>query len=235
MTIATPALRRLTALGDPPPDLCFADVETSGLDENEHEIIEIAAVRVDPITFVLKDEMEALVLPTKPVPPAAAAINGYNPEEWAAEGISLHDALVRLFPVLEGASLAGQNPDFDKRFITASARREQLVMPKLGSYRMPDVSSLAYPLLMIGLVPATGLETTTSFFCVPGVKHRAKSDVLRALSVFQILTEVYAVAAERAFAPLERRWCAHCKKIPVAYESAIYCGAGCAARAEVRS
>jgi DNA polymerase-3 subunit epsilon len=227
---------RLAKIG-PITDVVFVDCETTGLEAGEHEIIEIAAVRINPVTGDHVADLETLVFPTHPETASedALRINGYDPERWAAApAIALASALERLNPLLAGACLAGQNPDFDYRFLEAGARATGIKLAKLGSYRKIDVSSLAWPLVMAGLIPSVGLETTTAFFKVPGEKHRAMSDVHRAMAIYRRLVGTFSVAAEQSFLGLERAWCPVCRKNPVAFDGAVYCGAGCAAKGEAQ-
>ncbi len=221
--------RRFAMLGLP-GDLGFVDCETGGLDEDEEEIVEIAAVRIDPITYAVKAEMHALVLPTKPVPYEAARLNGYNEKQWAEEAIPLAAALEQLNAVIAGSTMAGQNPDFDHRFLKVASRITGIKLAKLGNYRKLDVSSMAWPLYTNGLIPSASLDTTTAFLRVPGEKHRAKSDVMRAIGVYKILLDVFGPAVEEAFADLELHWCPQCRRNPVSKlgdAGRIFCSKEC--------
>lgn len=221
--------RRFAALGLP-GDLGFVDCETGGLDEEKEEIVEIAAVRIDPITYEIKAQMHELVFPTRPVPLEAARINGYNEEQWAKEAVPLAVALKRLNPVIAGSTMAGQNPDFDHRFLKEASKLTGIELAKLGNYRKLDVSSMAWPLYTNGLIPSASLDTTTAFLQVPGQKHRAKSDVMRAIAVYKILLDVFGPAAEEAFADLEVLWCPQCRRNPVSKlgdAGRIFCSSEC--------
>lgn len=204
--------RRREACG-PVVDMVFIDLETSGLDANESEIVEVAAMRVDALTLEHKGEFHAFVLPTKPVPFEVARLNGYDEETWVeGRAVPLAVALAGLNPLLEGACQAGQNPDFDRRFLEAGARSTGIQLAKFGSYRQIDVGTLAWPLVLAGLLPTTGLDLSTQFFRVPGAAHRAMGDVRRAIGVYTWLVSAYTELAERSWGHLEFPWCANCKK-----------------------
>ncbi len=224
--------RRFAALGLP-GELGFIDCETGGLDEDKEEIVEIAAIRIDPITYEVKAEMHELVFPTKPVPHAAAVLNGYNEKQWAEKAVPLAVALERLNPVIAGSTMAGQNPDFDHRFLKAASKLTGIELAKLGNYRKLDVSSMAWPLYTNGLIPSASLDTTTAFLQVPGERHRAKSDVMRAIGVYKILLDVFGPAAEEAFADMEVHWCPQCRRVPVSKlrdAGRIFCSKECTSR-----
>ena len=46
-------------------DLVFVDVETTGLDPDRHELIEVAAVRVHPHTLEPLDHLSVRVVPER--------------------------------------------------------------------------------------------------------------------------------------------------------------------------
>lgn len=197
-----------------PCDLGWIDVETTGLDPEIDEIIEIAVVRTDAGATRESEVFHTLVLPEKPVRPEIAAINGYDADRWAKEAWPLAEVLGPVFVLLEGTCLAGQNPDFDWRFLEQAARRAGKPLPKLGSYRKIDVSVLAWPLVLIGLLPSVSLDSATAFLRIRGEPHRALSDVRRTIQVYRLLAGVFAFTAELAFADLEIVWCKQCWKLP---------------------
>lgn len=61
------------------------DVETTGLDPVDSEIISLAAILLDSELNEIKS-LEAYALPDKGCPPEAARINGYEEEKWKARG-----------------------------------------------------------------------------------------------------------------------------------------------------
>lgn len=65
-------------------DLVFVDVETTGLDPERHELLEVAAVRVHPHTLEPLDHASARVRPGRlaDANPRALEVNGYTDEAW---------------------------------------------------------------------------------------------------------------------------------------------------------
>lgn len=92
-------------------ELAFVDIETTGLEVNKHEIIEIAIitkskhyhVKVSPNFIEFAD-------------PKALEINGYRPEEWL-ESIPSHVVAREIADILHNKIIVGHNPKFDMGFI----------------------------------------------------------------------------------------------------------------------
>lgn len=132
--------------------LCYVDVETTGLDEERHEMTEVGAIRVDyPRDFFEggePEEVESLSVKIKiegNIDPSAGYMNHYDPEVWAKEGIALVDAMYRLFPLIKEANLAGWNVDFDRRRIMGAYDQFGWQWPYGTGHRLVDVQSLARP------------------------------------------------------------------------------------------
>lgn len=181
----------------PLPPMLWLDLETGGLDESHHEILEIGAILVDAITQVPSRTHHVHVRPTKPVPAEAARMNGFTPARWEAAGACTLDvALATLAPLLEGAMLAGSNPGFDLRFLRAGYAQVSRDMPKLGTHRLIDVAAIAWPLVAAGVVASAGLDSLATYFGVPGTPHRAFDDAKRAMGVYAQLLALYAPVIE---------------------------------------
>ncbi|ACY13394.1 3'-5' exonuclease [Haliangium ochraceum] len=168
--------------------LVFIDCETTGLDPERHEILEIAAIRVHPQTL---DEERELVLRVRPerledADPEALEVNGYRRRAWA-DAVSLGDAMAELAPMLEGAVLAGHNVAFDRRFLEAAwdcvgHRPENL------DHHALDTAALAFPLLMAGEIDSLSLTPVCAHLGVlRGEEHWAFDDVRASLGVAQRL------------------------------------------------
>lgn len=173
------------------PDLVFVDLETSGLSPTTDEILEIAAIRVDPETWIERTRFVAKVRPTLPVPREAAEINGYDPVTWG-NAMSLDEALRGVTPVLEGARWVGSKPSFDFDFVSTNLKACGRAMPELGSRRLVDVSAMAEPLVAAGAIKQAGLEALRAFFEVnTGRAHRAENDALATMAVYRSLLRLF--------------------------------------------
>lgn len=163
-------------------DLCFIDVETTGLDPYTHELIEVAAIRASwsslrPLRVATRKVQPMRI---ESADPRALEVNGYAPEGWA-DAVSLEDALRVLAPLMEGAALAGHNVGFDVAFLERAYAETGLPLPAVDYHRL-DTSSLSW------LFAAEGESLSLAATCRRlGIEqsnaHRALADAWSSLEV----------------------------------------------------
>lgn len=186
-------------------NILFLDTETGGLSASTTDIIEFGCVLTDPTGRTVIEEWEAKVVPTRPVEPRAAEVNGYVAEKWAAEGIPLATAMAKVLEMARGAVMCCHNAPFDKAFVEAALALCR--MRWTGRYHTLCTVSIAQPFLRRGLVPDVKLETLAPFFGVPhGNAHRALPDAQTCRGVYLAMMNVLepaidAFAAGRAAQP----------------------------------
>lgn len=175
------------------PDICFVDLETSGLKPWEHEIIEIAVVRVDGKTLEIKNQISHKVKPKGSVSPEAARINGYTPEKWK-DAIAIDHGLKLMFPLIEGTRWAGSNPSFDRQFTYQAARNTKIEFPRLSTFRMIDTNAMVEPWIFHGIIPHAGLDELIKLFGLPPRgEHSALGDALMAREVYKRIVAEFDV------------------------------------------
>jgi len=174
------AYRRFLPLNERPT--VWLDTETTGLDENIHDIIEIAIVRVEldgtERVMATRIKMER----PENAHPKALEVNGYTDEAWA-DALEPANAWNRLADsgILDMAVIAGQNVRFDAKFINASFKRHGIKTRM--DYHLYDTCSLSLEHLRpwmesISLVPtcvALGIPVTDA--------HTALADTRMAMAV----------------------------------------------------
>lgn len=175
--------------------LCFVDVETTGLDPSKHEIIELAAISVDPATWKVRQELEVKIAPEHigTADDEALRISGYTPDNWTA-AISLAEAMDRLRLLLNGAIPAGHNVRFDLGFLEAAWKTTESPdftrRPKNMSHRTLDTASLAMPLYLGGIIRSLKLEDVARWAGVVNLdRHRAMPDARTSMAVARTLIE----------------------------------------------
>ncbi len=105
--------------------LAFIDTETTGLDVEKHELIEIGCVLVaqdwqtaSKPSFKVIEEFELKIKPEHlgGANPVSLRVNGYTNSEWA-EAYSRDEAMKIFSEKTEGAIMVGHNVTFDSVFI----------------------------------------------------------------------------------------------------------------------
>lgn len=173
-------------------NLFFFDSETSGLDPNKNELIEVAAIITDPNAEKILWEYTARTFPTHDVDPRAAAINGYTKEAWEGTAIPLDEAMNELVLHSRDAVFIAHNVAFDWGFMqVAMAKRMQRWA---GDYHKIDTVALAWPLLSKGLVPNVKLTTLSDYFKIPHENaHTAMADARACMEVYKKLMKMIAI------------------------------------------
>lgn len=175
-------------MGRPMKPLCFIDVETTGLDPDFHEIIELAAIRVDPITWQIEQELELKVMPEhiETADDKALEINGFCPDRWKGAP-SLEEAISQLRPLLGGAMPAGHNIGFDMGFLTAAWIRVGN-RPDWVDYHKLDTVALAMPMYLRGEIDSLKLISVCEHLgIITAPLHRALADAQASLAIAKML------------------------------------------------
>lgn len=92
--------------------LVFLDTETTGLDVNKHDVVEVAWAHAGgPIhALILEHDIKA-------ASPQALSVNGYYARGLDRAQVATDDELDWLERDLDGATIVGSNPAFDARFL----------------------------------------------------------------------------------------------------------------------
>jgi len=174
----------------PAQALAFIDVETTGLDPAQHDIVELAVVRVDARTLEVLAEHHTRITPERlaAAEPEALALCGFSPRAWA-RAVPLRDALHAVVPLCEHATLAGHNVAFDASFLAAAFERTGLPHPVVHHRRI-DTEILAWPLLACGAVESLSLDALAQYFGLRRpMPHRALADAYCSLEIARRLVE----------------------------------------------
>ena len=179
--------------------LIFIDVETTGLNVEINEVIELAAVQVHARTL---EEQRRLVLKIKPENIATAteealSINGYSEAAWKS-ALSAREASEAFLAMLNaattekherrfGPTLCGHNVLFDLSFIKATFARVGLEYPSHCEYIL-DSASMAWPLYGAGLVEKLSLDAVCEGLGIVRERsHRALDDAIASLEVVRAM------------------------------------------------
>lgn len=163
-------------------DLVFIDLETTHLNPQVGEIIELALVRVTKdreIRYVTKIRPERLHLAQK----RALEINGYNEEEWQDAPLA-RDVAGRVADLISEGLLVGHNVSFDfeylEEFLHVHGEKFR------ASYRKIDTMTLAHEHLPF--LRSYSLSTLRDFFGLSQEgAHRAEKDLDDMRSIYRRL------------------------------------------------
>lgn len=169
-------------------NLVFIDLETTGLDKHNHEIIEVGCLVVDGKTFEIKDKYATKVKPTHidTADPKALKISGYTDEKWK-KSIDLRTALEKIAVFSKDGMIAGWNVAFDWGFIEENFRN--LSIESSFNYHKVDTQAIAYAMLYHNVeIKRLGLRHVAEYmgFDLSDV-HSAKEDVQITYEVFKKL------------------------------------------------
>lgn len=169
--------------------LLFFDVETTGLDPRDNEIVEIGALLVSQPDFKIVNTYETKVLPVRleTASPKALEVNHFDKDVWENEAISLRRAILALGKFGQGAVLAGYNITFDWGFVQNALK--QLYLPDPFYYHRLDVMSMAFSSLYnLGTLERFNLAECCQHFGIVNEKaHSALSDAKAAYELFLAL------------------------------------------------
>ena len=128
--------------------LAFLDVETTGLDPQKHEVIQIGVVLAKQIprqgnigpSIEKVDEFEIKIKPEKleDAEEEALRVNGYNEADWMFAP-DLKNAMEFLAKKLEGTIQVSHNLTFDAAFVEKSFERAGMENP-MARYKLDTIS-----------------------------------------------------------------------------------------------
>ncbi len=184
------------------------DVETTGLNPEHNELIEIAAVKVEK--GVLTGRFASLIKPKGLISPQITELTGISPD-MVADAPAVADVVPNFLSFAGSAVLVGHNVPFDIRFVNMAARR--LNLPKLENIY---IDTLQIARLLLPGLPHYRLSDLLDYFSLTNeAKHRAFGDaeatyhLLLALSAYQqenglILTKRKAMPRSASVEPNDR-------------------------------
>lgn len=173
--------------------LAFVDIETTGLDNDTHEIIELGVViaKYKDGVLVVTDQLDLKIQPTRieTADPQALRINGYNEADWLF-AVSREQAMKSFIEKTSGAVFLAHNITFDYPFIE-KALKEVGLQHDLHFQKI-DTLSLAFGILhMQDDLGKLSLSALCSQFGIENKKaHSAFADAYALFEVFKKLLKL---------------------------------------------
>ncbi len=170
--------------------IAFIDVETTGLDYDKAEIIELGLVlaKMKDGEFVVIDQLDLKIQPKhlETAEPAALRVNGYNEADWMF-GVTLEDAMKLFAQKTEGAVFTAHNVTFDYGFIER-AFKDTGVENKMHYHRLDTISMAIAMLHDQDDISRFSLKALTEYFGVENKKaHSAFADAYATYEIFKKL------------------------------------------------
>lgn len=168
--------------------LCIFDCETSGLDPNIHEILEIGFIIADSETLKEYGRFNFKIKPEhiETAHPKALEVNGYTKKDWR-KAISIREALSFFAKATDGCHFMAHNVTFDWKFIEYNL--DDLGIPHGLDYHKLDTLSMCYARIPHHKVTSWKLKTICTFLDIPPEPtiHRALNGAECAYQVYKKL------------------------------------------------
>lgn len=169
---------RQTTKNQYPTSFTIIDLETSGVDPINDEILEIAAVKVHD--FEIEDYFSSLIHAEKAIPEAITSLTGIDQECLSREGVRLDEALKRLMSFLQNDTIVAHNANFDVNFLDHALEKNG--MEKIHN-KILDTCMIARRARL--KVPDYKLSTLANHFQIEqSIHHRALPDCLTTREIF---------------------------------------------------
>ncbi|MFZ2205266.1 MAG: 3'-5' exonuclease [Minisyncoccia bacterium] len=169
-------------------NLAFIDIETTGLNLMQHEIIEIGCIVVSP-TFEILEEFALKIKPIhiETADPVSLKIVHYDEEKWE-EAITLKEAIKILADKTEDSTMIGHNISFDAAFLD-KAFFETKTKKKFFHFHLLDTISIAYAKLHDREdIEKLSLHELCAYFDIKNEhEHSALSDIRATLELYKKL------------------------------------------------
>lgn len=166
--------------------LVFVDLETTGLNPLEHEIVEVACLVADGQTFEIQKKYIDKVKPEhiETASPEALKIIGYSESRWK-DARPAREVLEKVGKLAPGGMITGWNVSFDWWFLQLAFKKHGISCP--FDYHAIDVMSIAYAKLWKKVeISQLGLRKIAPHFGIKlGKEHGALEDITATYKIFK--------------------------------------------------
>lgn len=179
-------------------NLAFIDIETTGIDFDKYEIIEIGAIIVGQVgidtgnpVFSVIDEVELKIKPLhiEDADPVALRVNGYDPADWTF-AYDLKQAMTILAEKTKDAIMVAHNVSFDAPFLD-KAFHTTGIKNTMHFHRLDTISIAFAKLHMNGDIDKFSLRFLCDYFGIENKKaHTALSDTRALFELYKKLMTI---------------------------------------------
>jgi len=183
-----------------PDSFVIFDLETTGLDASQHEIIEIAAIRFKK-GRTTHETLQGLVKPRKAIPRKITEITGITQEMVDRDGEQIRDVLEEFKSFVGDLRLVSFNAEFDMAFLQAAAKSNDLLPFGNPTSCALQLARKAWPNRKSYRLDALASDGEFN----SGTAHRALEDARRALIVYAAASDALNTAHIPQSNPAPRR------------------------------
>jgi CRISPR-associated protein Cas2 len=177
-------VRRVTGKSNFPKSYVVVDLETTGLDAEKDEIVQIAALNVEDSKIC--NSYTALVQLGNPIPAKITEITGITEKMIAEQGISLLSAFTQFLEFLGSKPVVSHNSDFDYGFLRTASLKCGLPI-----FSSPSIDTLAMSKRAIRGVKNYKLFTLAGHFGITMTEpHHAGNDCATTQLLYEKLTKL---------------------------------------------
>ncbi len=160
------------------------DIETTGLDCEKDEILELGAARV--VDHQITETFSALLLLQRTLPAEIIALTGITPEMTAETGMLPTQALEQFWTFVGQSPMVGHNIRFDCAFLKKASADADIPVPSVSL-----VDTLALARDEVEDVANYRLETLAAYFGIEAAdRHRALADCITTFQLYEKLNEI---------------------------------------------
>ncbi|HJA65429.1 DNA polymerase III subunit epsilon [Lachnoclostridium sp. An169] len=169
------------------------DVETTGLDPQENEIIEIGALKVRD--GKVADRFMEFIHPLSPISTYITGLTGIT-NDMVADARPRKQVVSDFIDFCEDDVLIGHNVSFDYSFMKCSAARDGMAFEKLG------IDTLKIAQKVHSSLDSKSLGSLCEYYHIENKSaHRAYHDALATAKLYQTLAHYFEAEAPELFSP----------------------------------
>lgn len=170
------------------------DVETTGLDPQENEIIEIGALKVR--NGKVAERFMEFIHPLSPISPAITALTGIT-DEMVSDARPRCQVVSDFLVFCEDDVLIGHNVSFDYSFMKCSAAKDGLPFEKMGIDTLKIAKKVHQDL------ESKSLGSLCDYYHIENKSaHRAYHDALATAKLYQTLAHYFEDTDPKLFKPV---------------------------------
>lgn len=168
----------LNDIEDHPEEFVILDFETTGLDLDIDQIVEVAALSYR--NGILVDTYATLINPQTPIPSRVTRIHGINNKMVRGQP-KLRQVIDKIYRKINGKTVVGYHVSFDIGFLEVALKRSGKYIENVRTIDVLEIARDTIPYETDDMK----LATLKKYFGIKNVSHRSKADCEVTFEVFK--------------------------------------------------